>query len=397
MKKKLVILLLALVLAFLVLNLQFLMMGNEENKNASSSAANISSSKIVASLAKNTTPANITFAKNATNITIPAKNTTSANLTKNITNATKNVTNITLPAKNATTPAKNITSANTTPAKNITGPQKNDSKSSGFFAGVWDWAKLIFKDVISKISALIASQNNNRNVSINMANNMTDAKNNSSAMVSSESTAKKIEENFSLVDGNISKSGIDIINLNASGSVKATANKTANKTANESEKISLLREPAEIKIARGSKTVIDMNEYISNPKDEELEFIVFKQQGLALKFDGSKLTIESNENSSEKYAVVVYATNGEDIVNINLNVKVASEAEAKRSDFLAWLSSSFDSAMKYSSKHIMLLWGAAAVIVIVLIFSSGLYRKIADFFLEDDSETPKKNGKKAKK
>ena len=391
MKKKLVILLLVLVLAFLVLNLQFLMMGNEENKNASSSAANISSSKIVASLEKNTTPANTTPAnvtKNITNVTTLAKNTTLSNATNN----TMNITNITLPAKNATIPVKNIT-----PEKNISSPQKNASNESGFFAGALDWAKSVFRDMLSKISVFIASQNNNRNVSINITNNASaaSAKNNSLAIVSSEPAAKKTEENFSLVDDNISKSGVDIIGMNASE--KTAANKTANKTANNSEKISLLKEPAEIKIARGSKKVIDMNEYISNPKDEDLEFIVFKQQGLALKFDGSKLTIETNENSSEKYTVVVYATNGEDIVNINLNVKVASEAEAKRFDFLAWLSSSFDSAMEYSSKHIMLLWGAAAVIVIVLIFSSGLYRKIADFFLEEDSEAPKKNGKKAKK
>ena len=327
-KKKILIMFLVLALAFLVVNVQFLMMNKEAGNNES----------------------NASLVKNATNATTPAKN-------------------ITAPAKNITAPAKNA-SASASAGFNI----------SRFFSDAYgnmcNFTKAVLAKAYSGIVSFINFQANSRNVSIETK----ESESNKTLPAKTPSfESKKTVENVELIDSNF---------YTENGSISFNIEE---KTAGTG-KLLLGKEIPELKITKNAEKSIDLAKYILNPKNEELEYIVFKQQNLSLELDGSVLAIKTNENSSEQYKVVVYATNGDDIVTMNLNVKVI-----EKFDLLSWLSNVFESAKEYSSKHLMLVCGAAVVVVIVLIFASGFYKKIFGFFFEEDSEKSKIDGKKNNK
>ncbi|PIU75695.1 hypothetical protein COS75_03010 [Candidatus Pacearchaeota archaeon CG06_land_8_20_14_3_00_35_12] len=265
------------------------------------------------------------------------------------------------------------------PAENKT----NETAGENGFVKFWKDLGTSFKNLYIKFITLFAKKESN----VTKAENVT----NISITITN---LTNISENKTLsvnITANITNATEE--QANATNATNVTANKTANATktaevnksanaTNESAAPKIISKIPTITVAKNSSKTIDMNDYFSDPNNKSLEFMVFKQQNLKLAFNDSKLTISSTDNSSDKYVISVYSTNGKEITPMNFTVVIGQSASAN-------MAKTWDTIKEFCITYAYYLLGAIVLVIIIIIFSSGFYKKLIAFFEEEVPEKEK--------
>ncbi len=157
-------------------------------------------------------------------------------------------------------------------------------------------------------------------------------------------------------------------------------------TTEENQIPVLEKEIPDINMEMNSAYTLDLNEFFTDPDNDELFYTAVKPANITLQMVKNVVTIKPEQGFEGERILVFYASDGTESVSSNeIKINVGKQQQKPL------ISLNF-SELIYKYRYYLI--GAGIIVVIIIILLSGLGEKIVDFFEEEVEEKPKNNNNK---